>query len=229
VLASILGGVAVYSQCKKSKTTTTPVVTTQQDAGQRIAFEQPDATESLAFGADAGVPLDAGRVVVTSDAAARPDATQVAVLTPDAAQVAMITPDSAVPVARPDAQVDSGIDKAKEAAALAAKGRAALSEGEPQAAIDLFDQALKLRKDKRTYVDRGRALHNLGKTDEAVASIDEAIRMSASYAPAWEQKGLILWSAQRYGDARPALEMYLQLTPDGPKAETIRKMLDEPR
>jgi regulator of sirC expression with transglutaminase-like and TPR domain len=53
--------------------------------------------------------------------------------------------------------------------------------------------------------------------------------MSASYAPAWEQKGLILWSAQRYGDARPALEMYLQLTPDGPKAETIRKMLDEPR
>ena len=84
-------------------------------------------------------------------------------------------------------------------------------------------------KDKRTYVDRGRALHNLGRTDEAVASIDEAIKMSESYAQAWEQKGKILWSAQRYGEARTALEMYLQLQPDGPSADTIRKMLDEPR
>ena len=217
---------AVYSKCKKAKVTT-PIVAVQQDAGERIVMEQPDASELTAFGADAGVVrADAGRVAVARDAAVRPDAPTVAMITPDAAGA---RPDAAVAVTPPGDAGTGTVDKGKEAAALATKGRAALAEGEPQAALDLFDQSLKLKKDKRTYVDRGRALHNLGKTHEAVESIDQAIAMSSSYAPAWEQKGLILWSAQRYGDARPALEMYLQLAPDGPKAETIRKMLDEPR
>ncbi len=215
VLAAVIGGAAVYSKCKKSKTA--PVVAVPQDASDRIVMSQPDATDVIAFGVDAGVdPIDAGRVAVVRDAAVHPDA----------ATVAMTTPDASVAV---PAVADAGIDKGKEAAALAAKGRAALAEGEPQAALDLFDQSLKIKKDKRTFVDRGRALHNLGKTDLAVASIDQAIAMSQGYAPAWEQKGLILWSAQRYGDARPALETYLSLVPDGTKADTIRKMLDEPR
>ncbi len=234
-LASIAAGALVYSQCKKSDKRTTPIATVQQDASM-IVTATPDAPD-FAFG-----PPDADVAMTPPDAAtvavARPDAA-VPVARPDAAVVAMV-PDAAVPVARPDAAVvvinpptgDAGVaapDKGKEAAALATKARAALAEGEAQQALDLFDQALKLKKDKRTYVDRGRALHNLGRTDEAVASIDEAIKMSESYAQAWEQKGKILWSAQRYGEARTALEMYLQLQPDGPSAETIRKMLDEPR
>jgi tetratricopeptide (TPR) repeat protein len=69
----------------------------------------------------------------------------------------------------------------------------------------------------------------LRRIDEAVASIDDAIKMNDSYAPAWEQKGMLLWSEKKYAEARPALEMYLQLAPDGARAETIRSMLDEPR
>jgi regulator of sirC expression with transglutaminase-like and TPR domain len=72
-------------------------------------------------------------------------------------------------------------------------------------------------------------LQRLGRIDDAVASIDDALKINDSNAAAYEQKGMILWSAQRYSDARPALEMYLQLAPDGRKADTIRNMLDEPR
>lgn len=234
ILGALVGAGVVIAKCRSNKPAQ-PVATTQQDAAPTITtVETPDARAYSGFGIDASepavvTPLDAAVVaVVVPDAAVA--------VKPDAAVVATAS-DAAVVLPRPDAAtavasnpVDGGaVDKGKEASALASKAREALAEGDAQQALDLFDEALKLKKDKRTFVDRGRALHNLGKTDEAVASIDEAIKMSESYAPAWEQKGLILWSAQRYGDARPALEMYLQLQPDGPKAETIRKMLDEPR
>jgi len=236
LLASLIAGVAVFSYFKKKSKKV--VATERQDAGDRIVMEPPDAPDYNGFGVDAAVvqqPSDAA-VVATNrkDASVRADAA-VAMITPDAAVVAM-RPDAAVAVPRPDAAVvvatgDAGTTAPAggSATALATKGREELSRGEPAKALDLFDQSLKIKKDKRVYVDRGRALHNLGRTDEAIASIDEAIKMSNTYAPAWEQKGLILWSAQRYGDARPALEMYLSLQPEGPKADTIRKMLDEPR
>jgi hypothetical protein len=51
--------------------------------------------------------------------------------------------------------------------------------------------------------------------------------MNESYAPAYEQKGMMLWSAQRYSQARPVLEKYLELDPTGKKADTIRSMLEE--
>jgi len=60
-----------------------------------------------------------------------------------------------------------------------------------------------------------------------VTSIDEAIALNKSYAPAYEQKGIMLWSAQRFDEARPALEKYLELDPNGTKADRIRAMLDE--
>jgi tetratricopeptide (TPR) repeat protein len=69
----------------------------------------------------------------------------------------------------------------------------------------------------------------MNRIDEAVASIDDAIEINDRYAPAYEQKGMLLWSAQRYAEARPVLEKYLELEPDGRKAPLIRSMLDEPR
>ena len=53
--------------------------------------------------------------------------------------------------------------------------------------------------------------------------------MNSSYEPAYEQKGMILWSAQRYADARAPLEKYLEIEPQGRSAAKIRAMLDEPR
>ena len=192
-------------------------------------------------------PLDAGVAVATADAALvvpEPDAAQVAVAPLDApprsigrdAGIASVTPpDAAVPVAAVDAGVrvaiaDGGIveDKAKEARALLEQAHAALEDGDPDRALQLADASLKLRKTARTYLERARALQRLGQVDEALKSVDAAMEIVSDYAPAWQQRGMILWSARRHDEARPALEKYLELDPNGRDAPSVRQMLGQP-
>jgi len=93
----------------------------------------------------------------------------------------------------------------------------------------MLEQSLKLKRSATTYLERARALQRLNRVDEAVASVDEAIALSKSMAAAYELKGMILWSAQRHAEARPVLEKYLELKPDGAHAERIKGMLEEPK
>jgi tetratricopeptide (TPR) repeat protein len=120
-------------------------------------------------------------------------------------------------------------DKNREAKLLFDKAHDALEDGDPEQALELLEQSLKLRRTARTYLERARALQRLQRIDEAVAAVDEAIGINPKYAPAYEQKGMILWSAQRYAEARPPLEKYLELDPEGRRAAIVRGMLDEPR
>jgi len=216
-LTSVLAGATVYSYCKRQKPAHQVVV--GDDAGTVAETPREDAFEySSGFGTDADVataPVPDAAVV-----AVRPDA---AAARPDAAAIATITRDAAV------ATVDAGIDRAKEARLLYDQAHEALEDGDPDLALELLEQSLKLRRTARTYLERARALQRLGRVDDAVAAVDDAIKLNRSYAPAYEQKGMILWSAQRYAEARPALEKYLELDPDGRKASLIRSMLDEPR
>jgi hypothetical protein len=221
-LASVLAGATVYSYCKKPKPAQRAVVS--DDASTFVVTPTPDATEhGTSFGADAQVAVaprpDAGVAV-----APRADAA-VVVVRPDAATVATVPRDAAVATVTGDA----AIDKTKEARVLFDKAHEALEDGDPALALDLLEQSLKLRKTARSYLERARALQRLNRVDEAVAAVDEAIKLNSTYAPAYEQKGMILWSAQRYQEARPALQKYLELEPDGRKAPLIRSMLDEQR
>ena len=214
-LTSVLAGATVYSYCKRSTPAQQAVI--ENDAGTVAVAPREDAFESSSgFGTDAGTaPVPDAAV-----AGVRRDAT---IVRPDAAAVATVTRDAAV------APVDAGIDRAKEARLLYDQAHDALEDGDPDLALELLEQSLKLRRTARTYLERARALQRLGRTDDAVAAVDDAIKLNRSYAPAYEQKGMILWSAQRYDEARPALEKYLELDPDGRKASLIRSMLDEPR
>jgi tetratricopeptide (TPR) repeat protein len=120
--------------------------------------------------------------------------------------------------------------KDKEAKDLYEKASAALEEdGDPAKALALADASLKLRKTARTLLVRARALQRLERIDEALKSLEEAVEVMPRFAPAWEQRGMILWSQRRYDEARPVLQRYLELEPKGRNAEEIRKMLDEPR
>ncbi len=215
LLAGVLAAAALVTYLKKPKAKR--VVATYEDAGS-TAVAEPDASEHIEFDIDAAVavttPHDAGVAVVRPDARVRPDAAVVAVAPRDAAVAST---------------ADAGIDKNKEARVLYDKAHEALEEGDPEAALELLDQSLKLRKTARSYLERARALQRLGRIDDAVVAVDEAIRMNRTYAPAYEQKGMILWSAQRYADARAPLEKYLELEPEGRSAARIRAMLDEPR
>jgi DNA-binding response OmpR family regulator len=218
-VAAVLAGATVYTKFKQPKQAQQATVTYEDAAVVALA---PDASEALAVAIDAGSPpADAAVATV-----ARPDAAVVATARRDAG-IATPRPDAAV--AAPAPAADAGIDKAKEAKLLAEQGHEALEDGDPETALALLDQSLALRKTARTYLERARALQRMNRIDEAVASIDSAIKMNISYAPAYEQKGMLLWSAQRYAEARPVLQKYLELEPDGRKAPMIRSMLDEPR
>jgi DNA-binding response OmpR family regulator/tetratricopeptide (TPR) repeat protein len=222
-VASLLAAATVFTLCRKEKPANTPVVDTRNDAAL-VVESRLDATEYSGFGIDAGMaaaPRDAQTIVqVPADAAP-------IVQTPRDAGTIVQAPRDAATVAV--ATADAGIDKAKEARALFDKAHAALEDGDADQALQLLDQSLKLKRQARTLLERARALQRLRRIDDAIGSIDDAIKMNDSYAPAWEQKGMLLWSEKKYAEARPALEMYLQLAPDGARAATIRSMLDEPR
>lgn len=227
-IGAVLVGATVFSYCRK-KTPSAPVVTTAREDAAVVAIKEiADATEYFGFGFDAAtgaVPTtqpDAAVIAMRPDAAVRPDAAEQIVTTrPDAA----VRADAAGQVATSTA--DAAVDKAKEARALYNKGHAALEDGDPEAALELLDKSLAVKRAQRTYLEKARALQRMSKIDDALAAIDQAMKMGQGYAPAWEQKGMLLWSAQRYGEARPVLEHYLELDPTGKKADTIRSMLEE--
>ena len=103
--------------------------------------------------------------------------------------------------------------------------RRALDDGDYDRALALADESLAVRRSARGYVVRADALRRLGRVDLAVQAADAAIKANASYAPAWDLKGKILWSARRYDEARPAYERFLQLQPTGEAADTVRALL----
>lgn len=223
--ALLLGGI-VFRYCSK-KPPAKPVATVPQDAPTVTVGETADATEYAGFGIDA-------TTTVTRDATAVATAKPDAAVRPDAALVAIAKPDAAPVVTRPDAAAvvatgteDAAVDKTKEARDLYNKGHTALEDGDPEAALELLDKSLAVKKSQRTYLEKARALQRMSKIDDAIAAIDQAMKMGESYAPAWEQKGMLLWSAQRYNEARPVLEHYLELDPTGKKSDTIRSMLEE--
>jgi CheY-like chemotaxis protein len=231
VLASLLSGATAYMYCHKRLAThhaTTAPLDAPQDARVITTSDLPDA-EITAFVIDAAPKPDA-RVAVK----APPDAPAVVEVPPDAAVVVEAPPDAAV--ARPprdaaavvQAPRDAGAtdDSKKKAAELYDKGHAALDDGDPARGLELLDESLKLRKTQRTLLERARAEQLLGRVDEAVKSVDDAIAMGDKYAPAYERRALILWSAKRYDEARAAMRTYLELDPQGKSAASFRNLLE---
>lgn len=177
------------------------------------------------------VPLDAMRAMPPPPAP--PDAAGPSpVRAPDAAAAQPAT-DAAPPSTPTDARavaVDAaaatdGVDAGGDYKAPLEGARRALDDGDYDRALALADESLAVRRSARGYVVRADALRRLGRIELAVAATDAAIKANGSYAPAWDMKGKILWSARRYDEARPAYEHFLQLQPTGEAADTVRALL----
>jgi hypothetical protein len=214
VASAVLVGATVFSYCHKKQHTQTPPVAAGSDAGsavEMVATPPADAAEPTGFGIDAAV------VATAADAAtvARPDARPV-----DAAVVA---------TSGSGAGSADATDRVKQARDFLEKAQAALEDGDPDQALQLADKSIALRSTARAYLERAKALQRLDRIDDALASVDKAQEIVSNYAPAYEQRGMILWSARRYDEARTALQKYLELAPDGRDAETVKKLLEEPR
>ena len=166
--------------------------------------------------ADAGV---GGVVPARADAALAPDAALASMR--DAAPA----PRDAAVIADAGAEPTSTVDAGADYKALIAAAHHALDDGDYDRALALADESLSARRSSRGYIVRADALRKLGRTDLAVAAADAAIKANAAYAPAWEMKGKILWSARRYDEARPAYQKFLELQPTGEAADTARSLL----
>jgi DNA-binding response OmpR family regulator len=241
VAAAVLMAAAVYMKCHKKSGGRTAVVAAGSDAGELLVVVAVDAPPSVPAAVDAAVarPDAAIALHVPRDAAviyAPTDAAVVAHVPADAALALHVPVDAGVAIApRHDAAVvatadaGAGGDKAKDARDLMEKAHDAIDEGDYEKALSLTEASLKLRKTARTYLVRAQALQRLDRVDDALQSVDEAMKIIADYAPAWELRGMILWSARRYDDARAALTRYLELEPNGKSAPAVRRLLQEPR
>jgi len=211
VLATLLAAATAFMYCSR-RHSHTAVVGDRLDAGpeQVVVMTPPD---------DAAV-----RLAVPRDAASAPPA--------DAAKLALSPQrDAAVVASTLDAgaNVDAGVDRVKAAKDLFDKAHSALEDGDAEQALDYANQSLKLRRTARTLLERARALQRLDRIDEALTSVDDALAIASDYAPAYEQRALILWSARRYDEAKQAMKKYIELDPNGRSVDAFKDLLEKPQ
>lgn len=93
-------------------------------------------------------------------------------------------------------------DPADIEALLALQARTLTVLAQPEAALPVLDQLLQRRPaDADLHHRRGLLLGRLDHADDALAAFDTALRLDATLAPAWTQRGSLLREAGRLADA----------------------------
>ena len=85
----------------------------------------------------------------------------------------------------------------------------------PSAAIELIDRAIKIEPNNAAFFsNRGLALRDLKRFEDALASYDRALALLPDYAEAFYNRGNALRSLKRFDDAVASYERALALQPD---------------
>jgi DNA-binding response OmpR family regulator len=92
-------------------------------------------------------------------------------------------------------------------------------------ALELAGMSLRERRTVRAYLAQAQALRGLGRGDEALASVEQGLRLNRGYPLLWETKGRYLEEMRRFDEARAAYEAYLLLDPSGDGADKVRRRL----
>lgn len=112
---------------------------------------------------------------------------------------------------------------------LLAFAHLALDEGQLPAAIWAYKRVLAREpRNVEAITHMGLILYQGKHLDEALARIEEAIRLDPKYAHAhWDRANLLLTGKKDYAAAQAALGAFLALVPSGPDADRARAMLAE--
>jgi DNA-binding response OmpR family regulator len=140
-------------------------------------------------------------------------------LAPSDAPTTVVTVDASTTLVTTDAA------PSKKYRDLLSKARAAIDEGDAETALRLATESILDKPTGKGYITKADALRRLGRTEEAIAAINNALRMASDFAPAWEMKGRILWGAKRTAEATSAFERFLELEPKGERADGIRALM----
>lgn len=74
----------------------------------------------------------------------------------------------------------------------------------------------------------GAVLYREGRVDEALAKVDEALRIDPSYIHAhWDRTQYLFYGKRDFSAAVKAAEAFLQVLPKGPDADSVRKLMGE--
>jgi tetratricopeptide (TPR) repeat protein len=77
-------------------------------------------------------------------------------------------------------------------------------------------------RDAVVWCDKGYALDELGRLEEAISCFDEALEINPRYAVAWGNKGVALAQTGRAEEAIFCLKRFIELAPDHPMADKVR-------
>jgi serine/threonine protein kinase/tetratricopeptide (TPR) repeat protein len=97
------------------------------------------------------------------------------------------------------------------------------ANGRPAEAIPYYTAALALRpKNPGVYLNRALALEGIQRLDEALADLDQAVKLAPNYAIAWRVRGRILG---KKGDPQGAIDSLKQALAHNPKDATAHSNL----
>jgi tetratricopeptide (TPR) repeat protein len=124
-------------------------------------------------------------------------------------------------VAREDAPIDS----------LLRLAHIDLDAGRLDIAKGLYDRVLAREpKNVEAITHQGGVLYQEGRVDEALAKVEAALRIDPAYVHAhWDRVQYLYHGKRDYPGTIKAGEAFLKVVPDGPDAETIRKLMAEAR
>jgi tetratricopeptide (TPR) repeat protein len=74
----------------------------------------------------------------------------------------------------------------------------------------------------------GAALYQEGRVDEALAKVEEALRIDPAYIHAhWDRTQYLFYGKRDFSAAVKAAEAFLQVLPNGPDADSVRRLMGE--
>lgn len=100
-------------------------------------------------------------------------------------------------------------------------------DDDPERAILLAEEALRLNPDSEGHYLMGVARHEAGEDDEAVAALQNAVELEPEHADAWAALGRVLFDLARWHEARVSLNAALRIDPHHPDAHYTRACLRE--
>ncbi|MFH1226402.1 MAG: tetratricopeptide repeat protein [Planctomycetota bacterium] len=101
-------------------------------------------------------------------------------------------------------------------------------KGQLDQAINDFDKAIELNPNLAdAYCNRGIIYANKGQIEQSIKDFDKAIELDPNLADAYYNRGLIYASNKNYRQAIADWETVLKLVPNHPRAEKMRKTIEE--
>ncbi|MGK7884965.1 MAG: tetratricopeptide repeat protein [Crocosphaera sp.] len=107
--------------------------------------------------------------------------------------------------------------------ALVDEGIEQLVSGNPERALELFEEAIKNNDhDSTSWYMQGMALAELERYDEAISSYNKALEIKPNYDQAWNNRGITLANLGRFDEAIASYNKALEFKPDYDQAWNSR-------